>query len=139
MTSDLYDIVYSYGDELLEQGDINYEQYSEALSNAQVEIESNANSAAQSAADSVNNAGEDISDIDDNIDEVNDIVEQLDEWISTLDDFADHIDSVADDVEDSIKAGTTVVNNFLGICPPIVIALFAFALVFLVVRKIIGR
>lgn len=136
---DLTDIVIEYGEMLVEQGDLNYEQYSEDLSNAQAEIESNANAAAQSAADSVNNAGEDMSDIDDNVDEVNDIVEQLDEWISTLDNFADHIDSVADDVEDSIKAGTTVVNNFLGICPPIVIALFAFALVFLVVRKIIGR
>lgn len=121
--------------ELAEQGT----EYQSALSSAQSEIQSNANAAASQAVDDINNAGEDMSDINDNIDEVNDIVDQLDEWISELDVFADRIDDAADGVADALDTGSDLLSNFLDICPPIVLALFAFALVFLVVRKIIGR
>ena len=109
------------------------------LQQAQSEIESNANAAASQAADDVNNAGEDMSDIDNDVDDVNSIVDTLDGWIETLDDFADRIQSSGNDVAAALESGTTLFNNFLGVCPPIVIALFGFALVFLVVRKIIGR
>lgn len=114
-------------------------EFQSALNNAQSSIESNANAAASQVADDINNAGEDMSDINDNIDEVNDIVDQLDEWISELDVFADRIDDAADGVADALDTGSDLLSNFLSICPPIVLALFAFALVFLVVRKIIGR
>lgn len=125
--------------ELRSQVDEQSGEFQSALNNAQSSIESNANAAASQAADDINNAGEDMSDINDNIDEVNDIVDQLDEWISELDVFADRIDDAADGVADALDTGSDLLSNFLSICPPIVLALFAFALVFLVVRKIIGR
>lgn len=114
-------------------------EYQSALNQAQSEIESNANAAASQAADDIINAGEDMSDIDNDVDDVNSIVETLDSWIETLDDFADRIQDTAADVASALDNGTVLFNGFLGVCPPIVLALFGFALVFLVVRKIIGR
>lgn len=114
-------------------------EYQSALSNAQSEIESNAQSAAQSAADDVVNAGEDVSDIDDDMSDVNDIVDTLDGWIEDLDAFADTIDDTADEVADALDYADDFLSGFLSACPAIVIALFSFALVFLIVRKIIGR
>ncbi len=114
-------------------------EYQSALDQAQSEIQSNANAAASQAADDVNNAGEDMSDIDDDVSDVNSIVDTLDEWISQLDDYSETIDEAASDVADSMEQGKSLISGFLGICPPIVIALFAFALVFIVVRKVIGR
>lgn len=103
------------------------------------EILSGVDEAASQAADDVNNAGEDMSDIDDDVSDVNSIVDTLDEWISQLDDYSETIDEAASDVADSMEQGKSLISGFLGICPPIVIALFAFALVFIVVRKVIGR
>lgn len=114
-------------------------EYQSALGQVQSEIQSNANEAASSAADDVINAGEDVSDLNTDVEDVTDIVDKLNEWVSDLDDFADHIDEAATGVASAMDAGTSMFNDFLGICPPIVIALFAFAIVFLVVRKIIGR
>lgn len=114
-------------------------EYQSVLNQAQSEIESNAQSAAQSAADDINNAGEDVSDLDNDMDDVNSIVETLDGWIDDLDDFADRIDDSIVGVSTALSNANDVINGFFGICPPIVLAFFAFALVFLVVRKIIGR
>lgn len=114
-------------------------EYQSALNQAQSEIQSNANSAAQSAADDVNNAGSDVDDLDDNMDDVNGIVETLDGWIEDLDDFADSIDDSITSVSVALTNANAVINGFFGACPPIVLALFGFALVFIVVRKIIGR
>lgn len=121
--------------QLSEQGT----EYQSALNQAQSEIQSNVNSAAQSAADDVNNAGSDVEDLDDNMDDVNGIVETLDGWIEDLDDFADSIDDSITSVSVALTNANAVINGFFGACPPIVLALFGFALVFLVVRKIIGR
>lgn len=121
--------------QLSEQGS----EYHSALNQAQSDIESNAQSAAQSAADDINNAGEDVSDLDNDMDDVNSIVETLDGWIDDLDDFADRIDDSIVGVSTALSNANDVINGFFGICPPIVLAFFAFALVFLVVRKIIGR
>lgn len=138
--------LYNQNDELLSQVDELQSQlssqsgeYQSALNQAQSEIESNANAAASQAAYDVNNAGEDMSDIDNDVDDVNSIVDTLDSWIETLDDFADSIQNTAADVATALDNGTVLFNGFLGACPPIVLALFGFALVFLVVRKIIGR
>lgn len=114
-------------------------EYQSALDQAQSEIESNANAAASNAASEVVNAGEDVSDLDNDVDNVSDIVDTLDGWIESLDTFADHIDESTSGVVEALENGKTLFNGFLGVCPPIVIALFGFALVFLVVRKIIGR
>lgn len=114
-------------------------EYQSALNQAQSEIESNANSAASNAASEVVNAGEDVSDLDNDVDNVSDIVDTLEGWIDSLDSFADHIDESTSGVATALDNGKTLFNGFLGVCPPIVIALFGFVLVFLVVRKIIGR
>lgn len=126
-------------DELQSQLGSQSSEYQSALATAQSQIESNAQSAAQSAADDINNAGEDVSDIDDDMDDVNSIVETLDGWIDSLDTFADTIDDTAGDVADALDNASDFVEGFIGACPAIVIALFSFALVFLIVRKIIGR
>lgn len=114
-------------------------RFESALQTAQSEIQSHADEAASSAADDIINAGEDISDLNTDVEDVTDIVDKLNEWVSDLDDFADHIDEAATGVASAMDAGTAMFDGFLSICPPIVIALFAFAIVFLVVRKIIGR
>ena len=114
-------------------------EYQSALDQAQSEIQSNVNSAASQAADDVNNAGEDISDINTNVDDVNSIVSKLQEWIQVLNGFADNLEDTEENVIDALESGKSLINQFFGVCPPIVFAIFGFALTFLVVRKIIGR
>lgn len=114
-------------------------EFSSQLNQAQSEIQSNANAAASQAADNVNNAGEDISDINTNVDDVNSIVSKLQEWIQVLNGFADNLEDTEENVVDALESGKSLINQFFGVCPPIVIAIFGFALTFLVVRKIIGR
>ena len=114
-------------------------EYQSQLNEAQSEIQSNVNEAASQAANDINNAGEDVSDLDDDMSDVNGIVEKCSEWVSNLDEFADSIDESANSVAGALDSGTGLFNKFLGVCPPIVLALFGFAIVFLVVRKIIGR
>ena len=109
------------------------------LSSAQSEIESNANAAASNAASEINNAGEDISDIDNDVSDVNGIVSKCSEWVSDLDVFADRIDEAESGVATALENGKTLVNGFLGVAPPIVIALLTFCLCWFVVRKVIGR
>ena len=113
--------------------------YSEQLSSAQSEIESNANAAASNAASEIKNAGEDISDIDNDVSDVNGIVSKCSEWVSDLDVFADRIDEAESGVATALENGKTLVNGFLGVAPPIVIALLTFCLCWFVVRKVIGR
>ena len=125
--------------ELQSQLDSQGGEYQSVLDQAQSEIESNANAAASNAVSEVVNAGEDVSDLDNDVDNVSDIVDTLDGWIESLDSFADHIDESTSGVATALDNGKTLFNGFLGVCPPIIIALFGFALVFLVVRKIIGR
>lgn len=103
------------------------------------EVNQNVNEQVSSAVDDINNAGEDISDIDDDISDVNSIVEKCSEWVSSLDNFADNIDEAESGVAQALENGKTLVNGFLGVAPPIVLALLTFALVFFVVRKVIGR
>lgn len=114
-------------------------EFSSQLNQAQSEIQSNANAAASQAADDVNNAGEDISDIDTNINDVNSIVSKLQEWIQVLNGFADNLEDTEENVVDALESGKSLINQFFEVCPPIVVAVFGFALTFLVVRKIIGR
>ena len=114
-------------------------EFSSQLNQAQSEIQSNANAAASQAANDVNNAGEDISDINTDVDDVNSIVSKLQEWIQVLNGFADNLEDTEENVIDALESGKSLINQFFGVCPPIVIAVFGFALTFLVVRKIIGR
>ena len=109
------------------------------LSSAQSEIQSNANAAASNAASEINNAGEDISDIENDVSDVNGIVSKCSEWVSDLDVFADRIDEAESGVAQALENGKTLVNGFLGVAPPIVIALLTFCLCWFVVRKVIGR
>jgi len=126
-------------DELQRQLASQNSEYQTALDEAQSEIESNVQSAAQSAADGINNAGEDVSDLNDDMSDVNGIVETLHGWVERLDTFSDTLDDTAVDVADALDNASDFVQSFFSACPAIVIALFSFALVFLVVRKVIGR
>lgn len=126
-------------DELQSQLSSQSGEYQSALDQAQSEIQSNVNSAASQAADDVNNAGEDISDINTNVDDVNSIVSKLQEWLQVLRGFSDNLEDTEENVIDALESGKSLINQFFGVCPPIVIAVFGFALTFLVVRKIIGR
>lgn len=111
----------------------------DVIQQGNTEVVSEVNEGISQAVDDINNAGEDISDLDDDMSDVNGIVEKCSEWVSSLDSFADSIDDSADSVAGALDSGTSLFNRFLGVCPPIVLALFGFAIVFLVVRKIIGR
>lgn len=111
----------------------------DVIQQGNTEVVSQVNEGISQAVDDINNAGEDVSDLDDDMSDVNGIVEKCSEWVSSLDSFADSIDDSADSVAGALDSGTSLFNRFLGVCPPIVLALFGFAIVFLVVRKIIGR
>lgn len=53
--------------------------------------------------------------------------------------FADSIDSAGETAHEYISKGTELFNGFMGVAPASVIALVAFGVVFLVIRKIVGR
>lgn len=66
-------------------------------------------------------------------------IDTMNGWIDQLNEFADSIDSAGETVNEYISKGTELFNGFMGIAPASVIALVAFGVVFLVIRKIVGR
>lgn len=87
----------------------------------------------------IENAGSDEPPLDTDISAFQSAIDIMNGWLDQLDQFADSIDSAGQTVSEYISKGTELFNGFMGIAPASVIALVAFGVVFLVIRKIVGR
>ena len=87
----------------------------------------------------IENAGSDEPPLDTDISAFQSAIDTMNGWLDQLDEFADSIDSAGQTASAYISKGTELFNGFMGIAPASVIALIAFGVVFLVIRKIVGR
>lgn len=87
----------------------------------------------------IENAGSDEPPLDTDISAFQSAIDTMNGWLDQLDQFADSIDTAGQTVSSYISKGTELFNGFMGIAPASVIALVAFGVVFLVIRKIVGR
>ena len=87
----------------------------------------------------IENAGSDEPPLDTDISAFQSAIDTMNGWLDQLDEFANSIDSAGQTVSEYISKGTELFNGFMGIAPASVIALIAFGVVFLVIRKIVGR
>lgn len=87
----------------------------------------------------IENAGSDSPPLDTDISAFQSAIDTMNGWLDQLNEFADTIDSAGDTAKDYISKGTELFNGFMGVAPASVIALIAFGIVFLVIRKIVGR
>lgn len=87
----------------------------------------------------IENAGSDEPPLDTDISAFQSAIDTMNGWLDQLDEFANSIDSAGQTASAYISKGTELFNGFMGIAPASVIALVAFGVVFLVIRKIVGR
>lgn len=87
----------------------------------------------------IENAGSDEPPLDTDISAFQSAIDTMNGWLDQLDEFADSIDSAGQTASEYISKGTELFNGFMGVAPASVIALVAFGVVFLVIRKIVGR
>ena len=87
----------------------------------------------------IENAGNDEPPLDTDISAFQSAIDTMNGWLDQLDEFADSIDSAGQTASQYISKGTELFNGFMGIAPASVIALVVFGVVFLVIRKIVGR
>lgn len=87
----------------------------------------------------IEDAGSDEPPLDTDISAFQSAIDTMNGWIDQLNEFADSIDSAGETASEYISKGTELFNGFIGIAPASVIALVAFGVVFLVIRKIVGR
>lgn len=89
--------------------------------------------------DRIENAGSDSPPLDTDISAFSSAIDTMNGWLDQLNEFADSIESAGDIAKDYISEGTELFNGFIGIAPAPVLALISFGIVFLVIRKIVGR
>lgn len=89
--------------------------------------------------DDLNNAGSNEPPLDTDISAFQSAIDTMNGWLDQLDQFADTIDMAGQTAHEYISQGTDLITGFLGVAPTAVIALVAFGVVFVVVRKIVGR
>lgn len=89
--------------------------------------------------DRIEDAGSDSPPLDTDISAFSSAIDTMNGWLDQLNEFADSIDSAGDTAKDYISKGTELFNGFMSVAPASVIALIAFGVVFLVIRKIVGR
>lgn len=99
----------------------------------------NLDKAIDKGVDKIENAGSDSPPLDTDISAFQSAIDTMNGWLDQLNEFADTIDSAGDTAKDYISKGTELFNGFMGVAPASVIALIAFGIVFLVIRKIVGR
>lgn len=87
----------------------------------------------------IEDAGSNEPPLDTDISAFQSAIDTMNGWIDQLNEFADSIDAAGETVNEYISKGTELFNGFIGIAPASVIALVAFGVVFLVIRKIVGR
>lgn len=89
--------------------------------------------------DRLENAGSDEPPLDTDISTFQSAIDTMNGWLDQLDQFADTIDTAGQTANEYISKGTEIFNGFMSVAPAAVIALVAFGVVFIVVRKIVGR
>ena len=89
--------------------------------------------------DRLENAGSDEPPLDTDISAFQSAIDTMNGWLDQLDKFADTIDAAGQTANDYITKGTEIFDGFMSVAPAAVIALVAFGVVFIVVRKIVGR
>ena len=89
--------------------------------------------------DRIEDAGSDEPPLDTDISAFQSAIDTMNGWLDQLNEFADSIDSAGETAHEYISKGTELFNGFMGVAPASVIALVAFGVVFLVIRKIVGR
>lgn len=89
--------------------------------------------------DRLENAGSDEPALDTDISAFQSAIDTMNGWLDQLDEFADSIDVAGQTANEYISKGTEIFNGFMSVAPAAVIALVAFGVVFIVVRKIVGR
>lgn len=99
----------------------------------------NLDKAIDKGVEKIENAGSDSPPLDTDISAFQSAIDTMNGWLDQLDQFADSIDSAGETASAYISKGTELFNGFMGIAPASVIALVAFGVVFLVIRKIVGR
>lgn len=99
----------------------------------------NLDKAIDKGVEKIENAGSDSPPLDTDISAFQSAIDTMNGWLDQLDEFANSIDSAGQTVSSYISKGTELFNGFMGIAPSSVIALVAFGVVFLVIRKIVGR
>lgn len=67
------------------------------------------------------------------------VIEKLNEWTAKIKEFSGSVDSSADTVTGYLQSGTSFLNSAMGAFPVALTAVLGFALVFIVVRKVVGR
>lgn len=67
------------------------------------------------------------------------VIEKLNEWTAKIKEFSGSVDSSADTVTGYLQSGTSFLNSAMGAFPAALTAVIGFALVFIVVRKVVGR
>lgn len=99
----------------------------------------NLDKAIDKGVEKIENAGSDSPPLDTDISAFQSAIDTMNGWLDQLDEFANSIDSAGQTASAYISKGTELFNGFMGIAPASVIALVAFGVVFLVIRKIVGR
>lgn len=122
----------------LKNSDVYYQIFINNLTFTDVTNE-NLDKAIDKGVDKIENAGSDSPPLDTDVSVFQSAIDTMNGWLEQLDAFADSIDSAGETVSEYISKGTELFNGFMGIAPASVIALVAFGVVFLVIRKIVGR
>ena len=122
----------------LKNSDVYYSIYINDLTFSDVTNE-NLDKAIDKGVDKIENAGSDQPALDTDISAFQTAIDTMNGWIDQLNEFADSIDSAGETASAYIAKGTELFNGFMGVAPASVIALIAFGIVFLVIRKIVGR
>lgn len=99
----------------------------------------NLDKAIDKGVEKIENAGSDSPPLDTDLSAFQSAIDTMNGWLDQLNEFADSIESAGDTAKDYISKGTELFNGFMGVAPASVIALVAFGVVFLVIRKIVGR
>lgn len=68
-----------------------------------------------------------------------DVITSLNDWLSQLKGFSDTVDSQGDEVAEYVSTGSNAVTKFLSYAPAPILIFLTFAVVFVVVRKVVGR
>lgn len=89
--------------------------------------------------DDLNNAGSDEPPLDTDLSVFQGAIDTMNGWLEQLDGFADTIEEAGESAHEYISKGTEIFTGFMSVAPTAVIALITFGIVFIVVRKIVGR
>lgn len=68
-----------------------------------------------------------------------DVIEKLNSWLDDLKGFSDTIDSQGDEVAGYLSTGSNFINTFLSAAPSCILIFLSFGVIFVVVRKVVGR